>query len=111
MCNKINIAKCKREMRNTCSSRTRVSVTTLTTPKISRLKTSARSMLYRLRRQAKDAGYCMDYFTYCRAKERIREMEFTGQYEDFKEDTERLRGYLKTAIKRNQQAPYFTKVR
>lgn len=51
----------------------------------------------------------MDGETYNNAKERIGELQTSGQYEDFVKDTHRIAKQLYAAIERNQDAPYFTK--
>ena len=109
MNNIYNITNCKRETHNMRISRARVNLTTLTTPKISRLKQAARNKLRYLQNKAIRAGFGLSLETLYRAQKRIYEMECVEQYEDFVEDTERCHKFLRIAIKEQRSNCYFYK--
>lgn len=86
-------------------------VTPVTTPKISKLKQSARNRLNNVRKRAEKYGYEMNEKTYEAAILRVREIEVFSQYLNFVEDTKRVAQNLKEVIKSQQiYSAYFIKL-
>ena len=85
-------------------------MTTLSTPKISKLKQSARNRLNGVRKRAQKYGYEMNGKTYESAIVRIREIEIFSQYLNFVEDTKHVARNLSEVIKSQRAcSAYFIK--
>ena len=85
-------------------------IATLTTPKISKLKQSARNRLNGVKKRAEKYGYEMSEKTYEAAIIRIREIETFSQYRNFVEDTKQVAVNLSDVIKSQRAySAYFIK--
>lgn len=81
-----------------------------TTPEISRLKRSARSKLYYLKKKARDHGFSIYYELTLRIWADIEEMASVEQYEDFVEDCKSYHESLDRAIRLGQDCGNFFKI-